>query len=306
MKNWSISKTLSEGFKSERRPPKEREYIYASEIGKQFFDRYYKMNGYEPSEKLSSRTYFRFFIGDLLEYGILRLFHRAGMQIQVQKGREKCIVETEGLFPVSGKYDAIISADGDWDTAIRNIKITPLDVTESFIDRYAIGIAEYCKKHYPEGFDNQLFEIKTINSMSLKSNMKKGLMAKEYYHYHLQLYTYMKYLGVDKGIIFYISKDDGVFHVQEVHKTEQLEKDWLADVKGITECIRKDIPPEFPQPYRLKNDKYVVDWSVVGSDFLEFAGIEDKEEFQHETKKLVGRLNYKITKAKKEKEKGKK
>jgi len=309
MKRVDLADIHKNGMQPAKRELKERDYIYASEIGYPFYTRYQKMHAVPASNDFDARTLFKFFIGNLLEYGIQRLWQRSGMTVELQKGGEKCIVQPyKDLLPVSGKYDAIISSDGDWDKAIWEIKHRPLDDMEFFIDIYALPMAEYCKKQYPNGFPREIVEIKTINSMVFRSKLKKGTFIEDYYHHQLQLYTYMQAFNAKTGKIFYISKDDASFMFVNVVESEKLKKDWYDDVKLMTEFHRKSIEPEFPKPYKLKNGsyrgfpdgKYDVNWYALGNQYLtHYTGLT-KDEFEKEARKIVRKLNKELKEAQKE------
>lgn len=296
-----MSDILVNGLKPESRPLKPRKVIWASEIGYSMYDRYHKMRGVPPTESFTSRTYFKFLIGNLVEYGLVRIFERAGMVVEVQKGGEKCRIEVPGAYPVEGKYDAIISSNGNWDEALFEIKNNPLREDESFFDRYAQSLAIYCKEKFPQGFNRELFEIKTINSMVFRAYMKKGTLGANYPHHKLQLYTYMKALGANVGNVFYVSKDDGLFHIERVEATKELESEWLKDIKKITKHVESGSIPEFPEPYSLQNGRYKVNWGSVGSNYLHLYNPKiDYGEFLRETKRTVARLNRELKKKEKE------
>ncbi len=307
MKKWSLSDVVVNAWHSEKRATRPRDVIWASEMGKPAFDRYHKMKGVEPTNEPTSRAHFKFFLGDSIESAILMVLERAGFTVEAQKDKEKCRIFEPGLLPVEGRFDAILSADGSWDDAMMRIKSEPLTHTMplfqaqlAYIDKYAWTVASYCRDKFPDGLKRQVFEIKTINSMMLKSRMNKGTMDRDYYHYHLQLYTYLRYLKMDEGTIFFVSKDDGIFHIENIRVTPQLEKDWLEDVKVMTDIMDKDIVPEFPPFYYLQDGKYKVNYNAVGSSYLTLHTGKDLEEVQREVESQVRRLNYAIKKQQKE------
>ena len=282
------------GMKPESRPRKARNRIYASELGYPMLDRYHKMLATPTNTDFSSRTFHKFFLGDLVEYGYIRIWERAGITVETQKGGEKLIVQVDGALPVSGKYDAILSAVGDWDRYLWEIENNPLPEHENFIDRYAKAILLYCKAEYPDGFKREIFEMKTINSQVFRARMKSGTIKESYFYHHLQCYTYMKALGSDRGNILYISKDDGLFHIEKVEKSPELDALWLKDVMTITDHINNRKEPE-PEPlYKMIGKRYQVNWGAVGSNYLHLFSDKDKDELQYETKKIVNNLNAKI------------
>lgn len=282
------------GIKPEQRELRPRDYIYASEIGYPMFDRYHQMLGDTVSNDFSARTQFKFLIGNALEYFVQRLWMRAGMTVEIQKGNEKCIVQVGNLLPISGRYDAIVSADGDWDRAIWEIQNHPLPEIEFFIDKAALSMAQYCKEKYPDGFPREIIEIKTMNSMVFRSKVTKGILERDYYHHQLQLYTYMVYHGAKTGKVFYISKDDGLFFFVDVVESKKLKKDWLTDIATITKHYREGIEPEFPPGYTFQDGKYKVNWYAVGSKYLTMHTGKTEEEFEKEQQSIVRKLNKQV------------
>src|SRR5690606_9498594 len=126
----------------------------------------------------------------------------------------------------------------------------------------------------------EVIEIKTMNSMVFRSKINKGTLERDYYHHHMQLFTYMKYLGAKSGKIFYISKDDGLFYFVDVVKSKKLEEDWLNDIRQITNYVKNDIVPEFPPSYTFEDGKYKVNWYAVGSKYLTMHTGQTEEEFE--------------------------
>lgn len=287
-----LNNILVEGMQDfKEREPKARDYIWASEIGYPMYDRYHKMKGTKPTNIFTARTIFKFFVGSALEYSLQRMFERAGMEVQVQKGSDKCLVEEEGVFPVSGKYDIMLSAGGDWERAIWQIENNPLPDIESFLDRYGYNLAKYCQVKYPNGFEKEIIEVKTMNSMVFRSKINKGTLEEDYYHHQLQLYTYMKYFNMKSGKVFYMSKDDGLFYTVDVVESDKLKKDWFDDVSEITNYVKNNIEPPFHKAYEEKDGKYKMNWFAAGSMFLTHATGKSKEEFEEETKEKIKKLN---------------
>ena len=300
MKNWSMKDILANGLAPAEREIVPRDAIWASEIGTDMYARYQKMKGKHPSNKFTARTYFKFFVGDALENAITKVFRRCGMIVEVQKGGDTCVVETEGCFPVRGKYDLIISSDGDWDKALWKIENEPLHHEDSFVDRYSKPMALYCKENYPDGFEREIFEIKTINTNSLRAHLRAGTMKEAYYYHYMQIYTYMRHMGAKTGKILYISKDDGLFYIADVIESTKLENDWLEDVKKITNIIKNNIEPPFPKPYKMIGGKWKKDWFAIGNSFLTMGTGKTKDEMEKIATDKVKELNKELKIKKKE------
>lgn len=302
MDNWSLDKVITEDMFPPGREPKKRDVIWASELGSPYFDRFHKMSGHKPTNDFTARSKGKFLLGEAAEFSYTEIFARAGMIVETQKAKEKCRVEVNGLLPVEGKFDAILSAPGGdaWDKAIKEIEDHPLPERMFYIDKYALPLAKHLKEKYPNGMERKLFEIKTINSQVFLSKIKSNNLVTDYFHHHLQLYTYMQSLGFKTGYVWYISKDDGSFMIVEVQDTPELKAAWIEDVKQMTYYIDNNIEPEFPEWYQFANGKWKTNFYARYSGFLTLKTGLTPEEFSILTSNHVKELNNEIKKLAKE------
>src|SRR5574343_412481 len=102
MKSWSIQKIWNEMLVSEREL-KPRNYIYASEIGQPYLDRYLKMKGVKPTNAFEPRFLRIFYCGHIFEEEVVeRIFKILGIFIISQV---RVVYKERGLLPVVGRHD---------------------------------------------------------------------------------------------------------------------------------------------------------------------------------------------------------
>jgi len=252
--NWSIKYVISDflggGVTLSPTPRKE---IWASDLGKPYFDTYNKMIGTPYTNPTDGHGMITFLLGKAMEDGIYKMLTSVGLAFESQ---ERLVIETEGNLNVVGRPDLILCIK-DWDEVIKNIeKLDPKEYRLEGLKR----IVERYKEQYPEGLKETPFEIKSINSNALRYNKVKG-MANAYPFHHLQLFTYMKAKGYKEGHLLYLAKDTGYMEEVIVKWTPELEAKWLKEVSNISKYYQSNTMPEF-EPSTIDGKKnWLVDYS---------------------------------------------
>ena len=84
---WSFFKIWNESLEQrEERPPKERQNLWASELGKSQVDVYLKMKGIAPTNPFSARSLRKFEAGNIWEWIVGLVLLRAGMLRKIKSG----------------------------------------------------------------------------------------------------------------------------------------------------------------------------------------------------------------------------
>ena len=296
VKGWGVAQIWNEMLEAEQYPSKKRDYISAGDIGKPFLDRYYKMQGIPPSNPYDYRTLRIFSAGNEFHHLIYKIFERIGLVIGAEEYVE--IGETHETLKVLGYYDLKLGGKIDIEKATKAIK--DYDFCE-FVEKKAIALAKYFAKKYPKGFTPMICENKSINSNAFWN--KKNYIGFGYIHHQMQLYTYLKATGIDRGVILYISKDDlSLEECPMLNPTERLEKIWKEDVEKMTYYIRNQVEPPKEESivFDKQKKKWVTNWKVKWSSyFTKITGAEDKKEWEKEMRKEVTKRNKEIKEAKK-------
>lgn len=292
-KDWTLQTIWNETVLSNQYPMTPRNTIRASEIGTSMVDRYYKMQGVEPTNPFEARVLRIFECGNIFEWVAGNVLKKAGLFISEQG--ELSIPETEQHLKITGHYDFIAGGEPRWN----NAHFSDDDLPAS-LKTIGDALVKDLREKYPDGMKKMVYEIKTVNSLVFwrHNDSEEGMTA--YDHHQLQLYTYLKALGLDEGRILYISKDDLTLAEVAVIADDEMEQRWLADVMTMTKFYReKTLPPVPPEiVYDPAKRKFRTNWHVQRSLYFDkIVPDMEKDKWEAEIKKLESRVNYRVKKA---------
>lgn len=208
---WSVMKFWNEMLGlTKRYPPKVRDYISPSDIGRDYWSRYQKMLGVEPTNPFEDRVLRIFSAGDEFHYLMKNVFKALGIFINSQDDPDKegsrqysVVPATEKALKVLGGYDVLAGGKVD----IEQVKEQCIKMNFSdFVKDRTMMMAEYLVKEYPDGLPELLYEIKSINSLAFWN--KKDYLNQAYPHHALQCFVYLKANNFPEGRVLYVSKDD--------------------------------------------------------------------------------------------------
>jgi len=255
------------------RPIKYRDYMYASELGGSYIDRYLKMLGTKPTNPPNNRSLRKFQAGNVWESIVGFVLLRAGI-VKARQVRAK--VELPGCIPVSGRLDFVAGGAMDWERAER--ELSQLDSFLSFFPeflRYACTeIIEKLKTEYQgKEFLEKILEVKSVGSFVFE-RAKKARVANP--NHLLQNFHYLigeqedgsKY---DFGQIIYVSRDDCRLLEFPVYSTAMdLRQKYEEDVRKMTEYfVYKELPPKEPEIFFDEDAcRFSKNWKVEYSYYL--------------------------------------
>src|SRR3989304_3861082 len=98
----------------EPRQLKQRDNIWATELGGAYIDRYLKMTGEAPSNPPNARSLRKFEAGNLLEWIVEKILQRAGILRDLQTWVS---FQYSEMLKVTGKCDFVAGGKVDWDRA---------------------------------------------------------------------------------------------------------------------------------------------------------------------------------------------
>lgn len=238
MANWNLEDVWNDALITERRETKPRDYIYASEIGKNYWERYHKMMGVEPTNHYDARVLRKFAAGDLFEQVVGMILRKCGILISEQERVE--LSATDKHLRVSGRIDFHAGGISDWFEARKRIAgedwpDAMLNICNKIIDKF--------EKEYPAGLDNKIVEVKSVNSMLFWA--KKDYLLDAYPWHKFQLLTYLIVLG-KTGKIIYISKDDLTIKEFDFDASAELSEAYYKDLEEMTHYYKNKIVPPKP------------------------------------------------------------
>lgn len=269
---WSLVGIWNEQltFRREEKEPWKRDYIWASELGKDYYQRWLKMNAVKPDYDYDDRTLRKFEAGNFFERIVGFVLVSAGILLQDNKKYD--IPEDKDHLKLTVKPDFIAGGKPDWEIARQQISEELLFKLMPNLGRIAKALVDYFSKKYPGGLTPLVYEIKSVNSQVFWA--KKDYLQEAYPHHALQAFAEMKATGLPEGRILYISKDDlTVAEFALRLDSEHLNELYETDVKTMTKYIREGTEPPKPENivfdprkkshFQMDKKKYTIEGSYV-------------------------------------------
>jgi hypothetical protein len=171
----------------------------------------------------------------------------------------------DGCLGVVGRADLVLEVR-DWDTAMALLETSPIeDVSHPTREqgrRDAVkGLMSQWQARCPQGLRATVFEVKSLNSAAFRYHKGSEGLANAYPHHRLQLYTYIRGLGLDEGHLLYVARDTGQMEEVVVKPTEELERAWLEDVRMISGYLSRDERPPLEPKQIAGRDNWRVTYS---------------------------------------------
>lgn len=265
---WNIKDLLADlmGTTAELEPEPRAE-IWASDLGKPLVDRWLQMMGIPYSNPLTGKTLMTFFLGKQIEVGVEQMLIRCGVGCRSQ---EKLVVQQPDCLPVVGRPDLVVQV-ANWETltAVDDAQWedSPRDRMALVAQKQALkALLSGWRQRYPEGLPTTVFEVKSLNSYAFKYHRGEEGLSNAYPHHRLQLYTYMRGLGLTEGHLVYVARDTGWMEEVVVRETEQLEKAWIQDVESMSYYyLNEKRPPLEPAQVDGKDN-----WRVSYSRYKDY------------------------------------
>jgi len=88
-----------------------------------------------------------------------------------------------------------------------------------------------------------VFEVKSLNSYAFKYHRGHQGLSNAYPHHKLQLYSYLRGLGLTEGHLLYVARDTGWMEEIVVRETDDLEQAWIRDVEVMSGYYLSDERP---------------------------------------------------------------
>lgn len=257
------------------RPPKPRDYIYASELDGSFRDRYLKMWAHPPSNPINSRARLKMLAGKFFEDVVGQILTGCGLLKERQlAGR----VELKGMLSVSGKKDFVFGGLIDWDEAAsraEQLKQTAL-LSQTETAAFILYMTDCIIPHFRNILSvapamEMVMECKSVSGFVFGLIEKNGQPRRG--HDLQTLHYLLSDKEIQKGIITYISREDCMLKEIGIEKTPELLKRYSRDVETMTDYYRasgnnylKNVPP--PDPEVIFEQ---ANWSFRKSNFVEYS-----------------------------------
>lgn len=289
--SWSLAQVWNKSL--DNVPQRElvaRDYCYASELGGSFYDRYWKMKGRQPTTPPNLRARRKFEGGNMAEWMIQQVLHRAG----VLKGTQEHFEYTEGAIKVTGRCD--FEAGGE----IQHADFSDLDLPQSIKSISEATVAALQEK-YPEGLAHVNIEIKSCSGMIFD----RYELAPAPQH-ALQSFIQAKVTN-RSTLLVYVSRDDmRICEWKILPDMEKYQKLLDKDLDRMAELAAHPTDKfimDFREPLlQYVASKFSSNWKVEYSSYLDDYGFEYPEQYGKPAKSVALRLNNIVKRLKEGKE----
>jgi len=250
---WNLSSLWNTALHSvPSRVSQKRDYIYASELGGAYIDRYLKMHNIPMSNIPNDRSLRKFSAGHVFEWIVGMVLTMTGILKQKQLRGE---VQLPGLLKVSGRLDFIAGGPVDWNKAREEIKrvqdvfsVSVSDMPPIIFHAIEHILVSMEKQYKANPLKEVVFECKSVSSFMSEKIEKTGAMS----HHVLQCMHYLLANKMDEASLFYICKDDMIGQQFQIVNNKEILKAYRDDVKQMTEYYNasnfkdpmKTLPPK--------------------------------------------------------------
>lgn len=299
--SWSIQGVWNEavGTQNERETTL-RTAIWASELGKNYWERYQKMIGNKPKMEFAKRIKRVMFAGNVIERMCAYVLKSAGI---LMEDNERYELQADGLLSVTVRPDLVGGGTPSWEAVQKSIESDPMWQFFPQLQFVAKKLCENLQQAYQGEIPPLVYEVKSLHSNSFWGKVKSRTIMDAYPHHKLQLFAGMKAKGVREGRLLYISRDDLTMQEFPIFADDPvLNELYKKDVEQMSYYIQNQIEPPKPEnivfdpnkkfTYVRNKEKivvtgcYVPNWEVQRSLYIEeLTGYKSADEFKREMEK---------------------
>lgn len=266
---WNLASIWNGAAIKENRPLQERDYIYASEIGMPFYDRYLKMKAIPFTNPPNNRSLRKFLAGNIWEHVTKQILVACGVY-----RHEEVKIDTAPYADclwVHGRCDFI--AGGYIDGEMAAIKVTNLNLPDYLVKVADKIIAELKGKTLAE----RIMELKAVSTFAMDKVERMGAAIP---NHTMQAYHYQKN-GNIQAAISYICKDDCRMAQFDVNAADT-EPLYRGDLELMTYYYKnKKTPPFAPlSTFDTTVGKFSKNLGVEYSPYLSHYGFNTPDEYR--------------------------
>ena len=268
-----------------------RDYIYASEIGGSFRDRYLKMFAHPYSNPFNQRAKAKMMAGRFFEDVVGLVLTGTGM---LKERQQRVRVELPGCLAVSGKLDFVAGGVIDWDAAAAGAEqVKRLFMASSFeTSDFISHMIDHILPHFKNVFGANPAREYVLEAKSVSGFVFNLIDAsnKPRQNHPLQLLTYLIPKDTPKhGMLQYISREDVMMRDFLILPEAAILKQYHDDVQTMTTYYNnagkdylKNLPPLEPEViFEEASFRFVKSNGWEYSPYLTFnSGIENIDAFK--------------------------
>lgn len=257
--NWSFTDVWNQSISVQNREIKPRDYIYASEIGGSYINRYMSMKGIVPTNPPNARSLRKFAAGNLWEWVVKMVLVRAGI---MQSTNQRLEYNFPHLLRVSGRQDFLAGGVPDLEKARRDIE--------------AMGLPEEFKNASLKIVDHiESLKLVELDTIVLEIKSSAGNMF-DYYEriggnpmHRSQTMIYLLGFNLPEGLLVYINKDNCLLNEVLVRADDtKLLEATRADIEQMTYYYNNSETPPKDEEIIFDNFSFKTNWKVEYSNYL--------------------------------------
>lgn len=254
----------------DERELKERDYMWASELGSSFYDRYLTMKGVPPSNPPNQIAIRKFKVGHLIEDYIKIILFQAGL---LKKYEDRVYSDFDFGLKVSGKMDVVYGGELKINKLEELLNIPYL----TFINYLSKPLLEFAEKFNQRTWSDCGIEIKSCSD-HIYNFLEETKQPQE--HHALQAFHYSYWLKIP-FVILYFDKNNGRIMQFVIYGNEpELLNKYVTDIKLMTNIFNAGIEPPKEPIFVLKNNKIQTNWKIQYSKYLTYGyGYKSKQDF---------------------------
>jgi len=283
---WGFSEVWNASLiEKKERELRQRDNLWASELGKAPIDLWLKMKATKPTNPPNARSLRKFEAGNVFEWIVALILKRAGILKESQRWSS---YQYDGLLRVTGKADFIAGGKPNIEQWQKDIAI--LDLPEVFL-RAGERILEYFAKNYPEGLDEMPLEIKSVSAFMFEALEKKQSSSK---NHRLQVFHYLKSENRPAANLVYICRDDLRMMEYKILNPSKVEDEYKEAIEKISGYFIRNEKPPLEKPIGFSEDigKFAKNFNVAYSGYLTMLyGFKDQKEFDDKYTPTVSKWN---------------
>ena len=271
---WNLTSIWNDVSYKEQRDQRERDYVYASEIGRPMYDRFLKMKAVPYTNPPTERSLRKFMAGNIWEHVVKQVFLAVG----VFKKEEIKINNQpfDDLLGVHGRCDFICGGEINGDEARYMLSLITLP---DVLFNIAIKMIDTLDGQFLE---KKIYELKSVSTFAM-DRLEKINQAIP--NHTLQAYHYERGDKTMPAVVGYVCKDDCRMAEYPINSAVA-EPLYHEDLKEITYYYRKnETPPKEPLlSWDPLQAKFVKNLGVEYSPYLSHYGFNTPDEYRAATK----------------------
>lgn len=262
---------------------KARDYIYASEVGMGFYDRYLSMKGVQPSNLPNEIALRKFKLGALIE----DFFKLVLYEIGLLHSQEERVMSNFGFgCEVSGRLDVLYG--GKWDIKELDLVMEKLYFLD-FMGVLSKAIRKFAEDNKKANYDICGLEIKSTSDI-----MFNRIEARDYPepHHGCQTFHYAFHKKIPFQLVYFDKNNARMKVFWILPSNTEWYQVYMTDIRQMSEYYLTNTVPPKEKLINFDGEKFSTNWRVEYSKYLTAEyGFNTKMEYKDYATPIVGRWN---------------